>query len=204
MLNNLLLKLNAKTRSQTSQDPQFKTNLNKKMKLSKLIAISAFITLFATQNISAKDYIQIVGSSTVYPFVTTAAETFGNKTNFKTPIVESTGTGGGIKLFCSGSSASHPDMTNASRAIKKSEIDLCLKNNVGKLIEIKLGYDGIVVANSNKSKRYSLTREQIFLALAQDVPQNGKLVPNFYQTWNQIDSSLPNKKIENVILRNSL
>jgi len=144
-----------------------------------------------------RDQIQIVGSSTVYPFATKVAENFGRTTDFKTPIVESTGSGGGLKLFCSGIGVEHPDITNSSRAIKSSEVELCKQNGVTEVTEVKIGYDGIVIANAKSSNRVDLTRKQIFLALAKDVPDGtGKLKPNPYKTWNQIDPSLPNTKIE--------
>ncbi len=144
---------------------------------------------------SHRSYIQIVGSSTVYPFVATISETFGRETKFKTPIVEATGTGGGFKLFCSGIGYGFPDFVNASRKIKDSEKEKCEKNgiNVG---EIKLGYDGIVLANSVNGQKYNLTKEQIFLALSEKIPNNkNELVNNFYKNWHEIDKNLPNIKI---------
>ncbi len=145
----------------------------------------------------ARDQIRMVGSSTVFPFSTRVAEEFGKTTNFKTPVVESTGTGGGFKLFCSGVGVDTADISNASRAIKKSETDNCAQNGVKDVTEIKIGYDGIVFANSNKSPRLSLTLEQIFLALAKEVPDGkGGLKANPHQMWNEIDPSLPASKIE--------
>ncbi|HWL61811.1 MAG TPA: PstS family phosphate ABC transporter substrate-binding protein [Steroidobacteraceae bacterium] len=148
---------------------------------------------------TARDYISVVGSSTVYPFTTTVAEQFGRAGKFKTPKVESTGTGGGIKLFCAGVGVQHPDVANASRAIKASELEACGKAGVKEVIEVKVGYDGIVVANSKKGKPYRLTRQQLYLALAKQVPDPaaaGTLVANPYKTWNQIDKSLPAERIE--------
>jgi phosphate transport system substrate-binding protein len=145
----------------------------------------------------ARDQIRIVGSSTVFPFSTAVAEQFGKTTKFKTPVVESTGSGGGLKLFCAGIGAQHPDMTNASRRIKKSEVERCAKNGVTDVVEIKVGYDGIVMANSKAAKQMTITREQIFLALAKDVPAGeGKLIPNPHKTWKDVDASLPDIKIE--------
>jgi len=144
---------------------------------------------------SRRSHIQIVGSSTVYPFVSTISETFGRETQFKTPIVEATGTGGGFKLFCSGIGYDFPDFVNASRKIKPSEKEKCAKNgiNVG---EIKIGYDGIVLANSVNGQKYNLTKSQIFLALSAKVPNaNGELVDNFYKNWQEIDKNLPKIKI---------
>ena len=147
----------------------------------------------------ARDYITIVGSSTVYPFATVVAEQFGKTTKFKTPKIESTGSGGGLKLFCSGVGVEYPDMTNASRRIKKSEVELCNKNGVKDIVEIKIGYDGIVVANSKKVEPFKLTRKEIFLALASRVPDpkgGENLITNPYKNWKEINSSLPDTKIE--------
>lgn len=165
--------------------------------LSKIIQISLLLLAFCQQSLAGqqRNYIRMAGSSTVYPFTRTIAEEFGRNTKFKTPIVEATGTGGGIKLFCLGFGENFIDFANASRRIEPSELALCNKNGIHNIIEIKIGYDGIVLANSNQAKSYNLTKEQIFLALAQEVPQNGKLVKNPYKKWSDIDKSLPNKTI---------
>jgi phosphate transport system substrate-binding protein len=141
------------------------------MKKSILVSITilAIIASFGMAN-AARDYINIVGSSTVYPFATVVAEQFGRTTQYKTPKIESTGSGGGLKLFCAGVGVEHPDITNASRAIKKSEYDTCMANGVKEIIEVKIGYDGIVLANSKKAAPLKLSRKDIFLALAKDVP----------------------------------
>ena len=147
---------------------------------------------------SARDYISIVGSSTVYPFATVVAERFGKTTDFKTPTIESTGSGGGLKLFCAGVGVEHPDIANASRKIKTSECETCAANGVKEIIEVKIGYDGIVIANSKSAPVMKLTRKDLFLALAKEVPDpNGgdALVPNPYQTWKQVNGSLPDNKI---------
>ncbi|NVJ93633.1 MAG: PstS family phosphate ABC transporter substrate-binding protein [Methylocystaceae bacterium] len=167
------------------------------MSIKKTLVVAAFASVVAAGAAEARDQIRIVGSSTVYPFATSVAETFGKTTNFKTPVIESTGSGGGFKLFCAGVGEEHPDITNASRAIKKSEEERCAKNGVEKITEVKVGYDGIVLANSKKGKHIDITRKQIFLALAKDVPNaEGKLVPNPNQKWSDIDPSLPDVKIE--------
>jgi len=146
---------------------------------------------------SARDQIRIVGSSTVYPFTTAVAEQIGKTGGLKTPVVESTGTGGGFKLFCGGVGADHPDISNASRAIKKSEFELCQKNGVKDIVEIKVGIDGITIAQSKAGPALKLTLEQAFLAVAEMVPdKSGKLVANPYKNWSDIDPSLPNVKIE--------
>lgn len=166
------------------------------MKKTLAVAAIALATVSFGGAAQARDQIRMAGSSTVYPFATSVAEQFGKSGKFKTPVVESTGTGGGFKLFCSGVGPDFTDISNASRAIKSSELDMCAKNGVGEVVEIKFGYDGIALANAKKHDRYTLTRKQIFLALAKNVPVSGKLVPNPYTTWNQIDPSLPNDKIE--------
>jgi phosphate transport system substrate-binding protein len=144
----------------------------------------------------ARDQIRIVGSSTVFPFSTAVAESFGRAGGFKTPVVESTGTGGGIQLFCSGAGLDTPDIANASRRIKATEVETCAKNGVTEIVEVKIGYDGIVLANSRKHGRLNLTKEQVFRALAKQVPVDGKLTANPYKLWSDIDPALPKHKIE--------
>lgn len=148
---------------------------------------------------ASRDYINVVGSSTVYPFSTVVAERFGKSTQFKTPKVESTGSGGGLKLFCQGVGVQHPDITNASRRIKASEVKLCKDNGVKEIVEVLIGYDGIVIGNSTQTEIMTLSRKDLFLALAKEVPNpNGSqtLIENPYKTWNDVNSALPNRKIE--------
>lgn len=142
-----------------------------------------------------REQIRIVGSATLYPFITIVAEEFGKKAG-TTPVVEATGTGGGFRLFCSGNSPKYPDVVNASRKIKPSELGFCQRNNVNNIKEILIGYDGIVFAQSEKAKTLNLSWKSIFLALAKQIPLEGKMVNNYYNNWNEIDPSLPNKKIE--------
>ena len=166
--------------------------------LKKLFFLSLLNFVFIYSVIS-RDQINVVGSSTVYPFSTVVAENFGNKTGIKVPKIESTGSGGGMKLFCKGLGTGHPDITNASRRIKKNEFNQCKENGID-VVEIKVGYDGIVIANSKKAKLLNLTKRQIFLALAKQVPEGnkegGSLVDNPNKKWSDIDPNLPNKKIE--------
>jgi phosphate transport system substrate-binding protein len=160
-----------------------------------LLALSA-LALFAGPAL-ARDQIRIVGSSTVYPFTTTVAENFGKTSGMKTPVVESTGTGGGMKLFCAGAGEDTPDLTNASRRIKKSEFEDCVKNGVTDIVEIKVGFDGLTVAASKVAPGMKLTKQQLFMALAKQVPDaDGKLIDNPYKMWSDIDASLPATKIE--------
>ena len=161
------------------------------------VAVAMGAMVASTAQAASRDYISIVGSSTVYPFATVVAETFGKTTKFKTPNIESTGSGGGMKLFCAGVGVEHPDVTNASRRIKKSEFDKCHKNGVNHIVEIKVGYDGIAIANSKKAPQFNLTRKDIFLALAKMVPgKDGKLIDNPYMTWKDVNPALPATKIE--------
>lgn len=158
------------------------------------ILLAAF-TLVATPAL-ARDHLHIVGSSTVFPFVAAAAEQFSHEGKFRTPIVEVNGTGGGFKMFCDGVGERHPDMANASRPMKESERELCASHGVNELQEITLGYDGIVFANALNSPAMPLTKELLFLALAREVPKNGKLMANPYTRWSEIDSRLPDSTIE--------
>jgi phosphate transport system substrate-binding protein len=148
---------------------------------------------------AARDSISIVGSSTVYPFTTTVAEQFGRAGKFKTPKVESTGTGGGLKLFCNGVGPQFPDIANASRRIKASELQTCAQNGVKEVVEIKVGYDGIVMAESKAGNSLVLTRRDVFLALAKNVPDPANptaLIANPFTTWKDVNKSLPAVKIE--------
>jgi phosphate transport system substrate-binding protein len=169
--------------------------LKKTLKLSALAAAVVATGAFA----AARDYISIVGSSTVYPFATVVAEKVGKARGVKTPKIESTGTGGGMKLFCNGIGVEHPDIENASRRIKKSEFETCQQNGVKDIVELKIGYDGIVVANSKAAPLTKLSRKDIYLALAKEVPDpagGGKMVPNPYKTWKDVSKELPDTRIE--------
>jgi phosphate transport system substrate-binding protein len=169
--------------------------------MKKIINILFTLLIIAgfNSNSFARDQIKIVGSSTVYPYATVVAEKFGKQGGFKTPVIESTGTGGGMKLFCAGVGTNHPDITNASRAIKSSEKELCAKNGVTDIIEIVVGNDGISFAHSVNSPDVNFTKEQLWRALAMQVDVNGELIDNPYKNWSDIDSSLPNTKIEVLI-----
>jgi len=161
------------------------------------VALAGSIAAVSTPAM-ARDTVNVVGSSTVYPFATVVAERFGRNTDFPTPKLESTGSGGGLKLFCAGIGTQHPDITNASRRMKKSEFELCQSNGVKEITEVKIGADGIVIANSKDAGKLDLSLKQVFLALAKEVPDpkgGDKLVANPYQKWSEIDSSLPNLEI---------
>jgi len=160
------------------------------------VLVAALAVVLAT-SAHARNQIRIVGSSTVFPFSTVVAEFFGRTTDFRTPVVESTGTGGGFKLFCSGVGENRPDFVNASRAIKPSEIANCAANGVTDIVEIQIGYDGIVLANSATAPVLEISLGHLWLALAKSVPDgSGGLMPNPHVNWFDIDPSLPNTKIQ--------
>jgi len=160
-----------------------------------LVAAAALTGISGSAH-AARDQIRIVGSSTVYPFATVVAEEFGRSTKYKTPIIESTGSGGGLKLFCQGVGPDYPDITNASRRIKMSEVKNCAANGIDAITEVKIGYDGIVVANSVDGPKFNLTLRELYLALAKEVPVDGKIVPNPYKNWSEVNPDLPNEPIE--------
>lgn len=171
--------------------------MNKLKAVLTTVALAGSVTAVSTPAM-ARDTINIVGSSTVYPFATVVAERFGRNTDFPTPKLESTGSGGGLKLFCEGVGTQHPDITNASRRIKMSEFENCQNNGVKDITEVRIGADGIVIANAKDAEKIDLTLKQIFLALAKEVPNpegGDELVPNPYQNWNEIDASLPDMEI---------
>jgi phosphate transport system substrate-binding protein len=134
----------------------------------------------------------------VYPFSTVVAERFGRSSDFRTPKVESTGSGGGLKLFCDGVGVQYPDIANSSRAIMQSEIELCASHGVHDVVEVKIGYDGIVIANSVIAQTMELTLRDVFLALASDIPgaSGGELVANPHRTWRDVNPELPAMPIE--------
>lgn len=159
--------------------------------------VFAMASISATSSM-ARESIEVVGSSTVYPFSTVVAERYGRASGQLTPKIESTGSGGGMKLFCSGVGTNYPDITNSSRRMKSSEFKKCQANGVKEVIEVQVGYDGIVIANSVESAPVELSRKDIFLALAAQVPGavEGELIDNPYTTWKQVNSALPDTAIE--------
>ncbi len=164
-----------------------------------IFATAISLGLMANLQAAGRDTISVVGSSTVYPFATVVAEKFGKKTSFSTPKIESTGSGGGMKLFCTGLGLKTPDITNASRRIKASEFKKCQDNGVTSITEVHIGFDGIAVANSTKASQLNLTRQDLFLALAKRVPNpdgSDSMVENPYLTWDEVNASLPAIKIE--------
>ncbi|MBS0374780.1 MAG: substrate-binding domain-containing protein [Proteobacteria bacterium] len=160
-----------------------------------LAAAAALATLVAGPALGeARDSVRVVGSSTVYPFSSAVAERFGKGGKFKTPVVESTGTGGGFKLFCAGAGVDSPDINDASRPMTDAEKASCAAAQVGAVEEFRIGYDGIVVA-ATKGASFDLSREQLYLAVAKSVVVGGKIVPNPYKNWSDIDAKLPKRPI---------
>lgn len=158
------------------------------MKTTNILLAAAAVLAAGAAVAQTRSEIRIVGSSTVFPFSTAVAEQFGRTTDFATPVVESTGSGGGLKLFCSGVGVDTPDITNSSRRMKASEFELCASNGVTDIIESVIGFDGIVVANIATGPQFSLTRAQLVIALAEQGPKP--------TTWNEVDPSLPPLPIE--------
>ena len=162
-----------------------------------ILGLTIVVSAANVSNAIARDTISIVGSSTVYPFSTAVAERFGKTTDFKSPKVEATGSGGGLKLFCNGLGTQTPDIANASRRIKESEFDQCQANGVKDIIEVKVGFDGIVLANSKQAAPMTLGLKDIYMALAKLVPgPDGKLIENPNKTWKDVNPTLPATKIE--------
>jgi phosphate transport system substrate-binding protein len=163
----------------------------------KKFLVAASLLALAAGPALARDQIRIVGSSTVYPFSTVVAEAFAKATGMKTPVVESTGTGGGVKLFCAGVGDDTPDFVNASRKMKRAEFEICQKNGVTEVVEFKVGFDGLTIASAVGAPDLNISRKQMFLALAKQVPdKDGKLIDNPYKMWSEVDPSLPAEKIE--------
>ena len=167
--------------------------------MKKLLAVIALSTLSVVSQAQGRDQISVVGSSTVYPFTTTVAEQFGRAGKFKTPKVESTGTGGGIKLFCNGVGPQHADVANASRRMKAAEFVTCSQNGVKDIIEIKIGFDGLTISAVKSGKINELTRKDVYLALAKQIPNPSnptELIANPNKTWKDVNPALPAVKIE--------
>ncbi len=168
-----------------------------KNRLIRAVMVSVTLASFSSVQAATRDSVSIVGSSTVYPFATVVAERFGRSTDFKTPKIESTGTGGGLKLFCRGVGANTPDITNASRRIKQSEFDDCQTSGVTDIVEVLVGYDGIAIANAKRAPALELSLNDVYLALAKDIPgPDGKLIPNPNTLWQDVNPLLPATKIE--------
>jgi len=159
------------------------------------VAAIAVAGALAASPAAARDQIRIGGSSTVFPFTQAVAEEFSNATGNPAPVVESTGTGGGMKIFCGGVGPDHPDITGASRAMKESEYKACQEAGVDSVTEVLIGYDGIAFASSREGASIDVTRSQLFQALAAEVEVDGKIVANPYKKWSDIDSSLPDAEI---------
>lgn len=162
------------------------------MNVIKLAAAALVASAAFAGAVHARDQVKVVGSSTVFPYSQAAAEEYASKTGKPAPVVESTGTGGGFKAFCGGIGPDFADITGASRAIKESEIKLCADNGVTDITEALIGFDGLSIAHARSGPEIDLTEEQIFKALAAELPDgNGGFVANPNKKWSDIDASLP-------------
>ena len=164
--------------------------------MKKTYALAAVATVALASTAHARDEIRIVGSSTVFPFTSMVIEQFSQTSDFPAPIIESTGTGGGMRFFCAGIGEEHPDITGASRPMRESEYQSCQDNGVTSISEIQIGFDGIVLANAQGAEHIDVTRPQLFAALAAEVEVDGRVVTNPFTRWNEIDPSLPDVEIE--------
>jgi phosphate transport system substrate-binding protein len=143
----------------------------------------------------ARDRVHVVGSSTLFPFAAAVAESFASRGPWKAPLVESIGTGGGFRLFCAGAGESTPDVTDASRPMTRTEVVECARHGVGPVVGLRVGLDGMLLAGARNAPAFSVTREQIYLAVARSVPRGGALVPNPYRRWREISPDLPDLPI---------
>ncbi|MGF1552058.1 MAG: PstS family phosphate ABC transporter substrate-binding protein [Paracoccaceae bacterium] len=155
----------------------------------------ALVAMPLAADAQSRENIRVVGSSTVYPFTTAVAENFARNTGNPAPVVESTGTGGGFQLFCQGVGTQFPDINDASRAMTSSERESCASNGVENVTELQIGNDGIVLAADKSVDTVELTRAQIWQALAAETVQDGEIVDNPYESWSDIDDSLPDQEI---------
>ncbi len=155
-----------------------------------------FVTSMPLLSNEVREHVKIVGSSTVNHFISSVADEFNRISSFKTPVVESIGSGAGFKMFCSGVGQGTPDIAASSRPIRKAEVELCKRNKVDEIVEIIIGYDGIVIANSKQSDRYDFTKKDLFNALSAYALQGKKLVQNNKKYWSNISKVLGTNKIE--------
>ena len=166
------------------------------MSFTKLSVSALALAAMSATTAAARDQISIVGSSTVFPYTQAVAEQFANVTGAPSPIVESTGTGGGMQIFCEGIGEGHPDLTGASRAMKASEWDKCAENGVTDVTEALIGFDGLSMAVSRDTDYdWDMTLGEMYQALAAEVPVDGEWVENPYQNWSEINPSLPDTDI---------
>lgn len=164
--------------------------------MKRLLATASLLAVIASPAFAARDQLHIAGSSTVLPYAQIVAEEFAKAyPKLKAPVVESGGSGAGIKQFCSGVGEDTIDIANSSRAMKKEEIATCVANGVKDIMEVKFGYDGIVFAWDSSMGDIALTPKDVYLALAAQVPVDGKMADNPNKTWKQVNDALPDAPI---------
>lgn len=166
------------------------------MSLAKLTMSTLALAAVSATAAAARDNVQIAGSSTVLPYASIVAEAFGENFGFPTPVVESGGSSSGLKRFCEGVGENTIDIANASRAIKPSEIEVCVENGVTEIIEVRIGYDGIVFASDIDGKSFAFTPADWYLALAAELPVDGAMVANSNSNWNALNTDLPDQPIQ--------
>ncbi|WP_116131686.1 substrate-binding domain-containing protein [Tropicimonas sp. IMCC34043] len=166
------------------------------MSLVKLTASALAVAAVSATAAAARDNVQVAGSSTVLPYASIVAEAFGENFDFPTPVVESGGSSAGLKRFCEGVGENTIDIANASRKIKDSEVKACADAGVTDIVEVRIGYDGIVFASDIKGAKFVFTPEDWYKALAAELPDaDGKLVANPNTSWSEVNADLPNQKI---------
>ncbi|MFK7752815.1 MAG: substrate-binding domain-containing protein [Sedimentitalea sp.] len=166
------------------------------MSFVKLSASALALSAVAATTAAARDQVQVAGSSTVLPYASIVAEAFGENFDYPTPVVESGGSSAGLKRFCEGVGENTIDVANASRQIKDSEIAVCNQNGVSDIIEVRIGYDGIVFASDIKGNAFEFTPVQWYKAISRQIAVDGKLVDNPNTMWNQVDPALPAQAIQ--------
>ena len=165
------------------------------MSFVKLAASALAISAALATSAAARDNVQVAGSSTVLPYASIVAEAFGENFDFPTPVVESGGSSAGLARFCEGVGENQIDIANASRAIREREIEACAANGVTDIIEVRIGYDGIVFASDINGASFAFTPSDWFLALAPMIVVDGAVVENPNTNWNQVNPSLPDQEI---------
>lgn len=166
------------------------------MSFVKYSTLAVAAVLISATTASARDQVQVAGSSTVLPYASIVAEAFGENFDFPTPVVESGGSSGGLKRFCEGVGANTIDIANASRKIKDKEIKACAEAGVDEIIEVRIGYDGIVFASDISGQNFAFKPADIYTALAAEIPVDGNMVANANSDWAEVNSSFNPQPIQ--------
>ena len=165
------------------------------MKTAKFTVSALAIVAASAVAAQARDQVQVAGSSTVLPYSTIVAEVFGENTDFPTPVIESGGTGAGLQKFCEGVGENTIDIANASRPIREGELETCRANGVEEIMEVRIGYDGIVFSSSSNGPEFAFTPADWFNALSAKVVVDGAIVDNTAANWSEVNADLPDQEI---------